>query len=389
MAADDLNAPLRRQDKAEARFSLSPLVWGLAACAFIVALVAAVWIAAVDDPDGGWPVAVASIKDSEPATTGSLSGFAAMGPARPQAAATPSPAMPDGAPGTTAGSIVTPGQMAALPQAVPPSKVRATATPLDQLVETTVFGPVPKIADDGLRPMDAYARPPMVGPYDRVPRIVIIVGGIGLSQTGTSKAIRDLPADITLAFAPYGSSLGRWAGRAREAGHEILLQVPMEPIGYPQKNPGEHTLLTSAGGAANAENLQWAMSRITSYTGVMNYMGGRFLTDQQATRSLLEELVGRGIFFLDDGSSGQSTAAAIGGAIKAPVVTADLTIDKQRSSRQIEKQLENLEQIARTKGIAVGIASAFPTTVRTLAAWIPLARERGVALVPASAALSR
>jgi len=379
MAADDLNAPLHRQDKVEARFSLSPLVWGFAACAFIVASIAGVWIAAVDDPDGGWPVAVASIKDNEPATTGSLTGFAAMGPA------TSSPAMPDAAPGTT----TTPGQMAALPQAVPPNKVRATAAPLDQLVETTAFGPVPKIAEDGLRPMDAYARPPMVGPYDRVPRIVIIVGGMGISQTGTSKAIRDLPADVTLAFAPYGSSLGRWAGRAREAGHEILLQVPMEPIGYPQKNPGEHTLLTSAGGAANAENLQWAMSRITSYTGVMNYMGARFLADQQATRSLLEELVGRGIFFLDDGSSGQSTAAAVGGAIRAPVVTGDLIIDKQRSSRQIEKQLENLEKFARTRGVAVGIASAFPTTVRTLAAWIPLARERGVALVPASAALSR
>jgi len=383
MAADDLNAPLRRQDKAEARFSLSPLVWGLAACAFIVASVAGVWIAAVDDPDGGWPVAVASIKDNEPATTGSLSGFAAMGPARPRAA-DGTAVLPGAAPG-----INGPDQMAALPQAVPPSKVRATAAALDQLVETTAFGPVPKIAEDGLRPMDAYARPPMVGPYDRVPRVVIIVGGMGISQTGTSKAIRDLPEDVTLAFAPYGSSLGRWAGRAREAGHEILLQVPMEPIGYPQKNPGEHTLLTSAGGAVNAENLQWAMSRITSYTGVMNYMGARFLADQQATRSLLEELVGRGVFFLDDGSSGQSTAAVVGGAIRAPVVTADLTIDKQRSSRQIEKQLESLEQIARTKGVAVGIASAFPTTVRTLAAWIPLARERGVALVPASAALSR
>ncbi|MDH3195597.1 MAG: divergent polysaccharide deacetylase family protein [Hyphomicrobiales bacterium] len=387
MATDDLNAPLRRQDKAKARVSLTPLVWGLAACAFIVASVAGVWIAAVDDPDGGWPVAVASIEDNEPATTGSLSGFAAMGPTRPQARQG-SAALPDAAPGSMPG-ISGPDQMAALPRSIPPDKVRATAAPLDQLVEKTRFGPVPKIAEDGLRPMDAYARPAAVGPYDRVPRIVIILGGMGISQTGTSKAIRDLPEDVTLAFAPYGGSLGRWASRAREEGHEILLQVPMEPIGYPQKNPGEHTLLTSASGAANAQNLQWIMSRITSYTGVMNYMGARFLADQQATRSLLEELAGRGVFFLDDGSTGQSTAAAIGSAIRAPVVTADLTIDKQRSSQQIEKQLENLEQIARTKGVAVGVAAAFPTTVRTLAAWIPQARERGVVLVPASAALSR
>ncbi len=372
MAADDLNAPLRRQEKAETRFSLIPVMWGLAACAFIIASLAGVWIAAVDDPDGGWPVAVASIEDDGPAATGSLSGFAAMGPAKPSVsggtAATPSPT---------------------LPGAARLGKVRPTAVPLDQLVEITAFGPVPKIAEDGLRPMDAYARPAMVGPYDRVPRIAIIVSGMGISQTGTAKAIRDLPEDVTLAFAPYGSSLGRWATRAREDGHEILIQVPMEPIGYPQKNPGKHTLLTSAGGAANAENLRWIMSRITSYTGVMNYMGGRFLADPNATRSLLEELAGRGVFFLDDGSSGQSIAAATGREIKVPVVTADLVVDRQRSSRQIEKQLEILEKIARTKGLAIGVASAFPTTVRTLAAWIPLARKRGIALVPASAALQR
>ncbi len=121
----------------------------------------------------------------------------------------------------------------------------------------------------------------------------------------------------------------------------------------------------------------------------MNYLGARFLADQRATRSLLEELAGRGVFFLDDGSALQSTAAAVGTAIEVPVITADVTIDKQRSSRQIEKQLDNLEQMARSKGIAIGVASAFPTTVRTLAAWIPGARERGIALVPASAALAR
>ena len=77
----------------------------------------------------------------------------------------------------------------------------------------------------------------------------IVVGGLGLSQTGTQKAIETLPEDVTLAFAPYGSSLQRWVDKAREDGHEVLLQIPLEPIDYPQENPGEHTLLVSGGAA--------------------------------------------------------------------------------------------------------------------------------------------
>lgn len=36
------------------------------------------------------------------------------------------------------------------------------------------------------------------------------------------------------------------ATRAREAGHEILLQLPMEPFDYPDSDPGPQTLLASA-----------------------------------------------------------------------------------------------------------------------------------------------
>ena len=31
--------------------------------------------------------------------------------------------------------------------------------------------------------------------------------------------------------------------RAREAGHEVLLEVPMEPFDYPDNDPGPQTLL--------------------------------------------------------------------------------------------------------------------------------------------------
>jgi polysaccharide deacetylase 2 family uncharacterized protein YibQ len=86
-------------------------------------------------------------------------------------------------------------------------------------------------------PFDIYARPWSGSTRDT--RVVIIVGGLGLSQTGTQHTqLQTLPEDITLAFAANGNSLQRWMQEARRQGHEILLQVPFEPFDYPANDPG-------------------------------------------------------------------------------------------------------------------------------------------------------
>ena len=57
-----------------------------------------------------------------------------------------------------------------------------------------------------------------------------------------------------------------------------MLQLPMEPVGYPARNPGPKTLLARSGDDDNRDALLWHMSRFAGYTGITNYMGGRFLT---------------------------------------------------------------------------------------------------------------
>ncbi len=99
----------------------------------------------------------------------------------------------------------------------------------------------------------------------------IVVGGLGLSQTGTQRAIRLLPASVTLAFAATGNSLQRWMQEARRGGHELLVQVPFEPFDYPANNPGRDTLLINSSETQNLARLHNAMATITNYTGIMNY----------------------------------------------------------------------------------------------------------------------
>ena len=337
------------------------------AAAFL-ALAGLVWIALVDNPDGGRAVARTTIGETEPRTTGSIAA-APVVPAVNAPAADAAPKVQDVA--------------FALPR--PPAAAERRPAALPELLEDDPYVPLPRVSPEGLRPLDAYARPAAAG--QGAPRIVLVVGGLGISQTGTQKAIRALPDDVTLAFAASGSSLRRWVTDAREKGHEVLLQVPLEPVGYPAVDPGPHTLLASAG--VGGEDLSWALGRMTSYAGVMNHMGARFLAEDAALRSFLGELARRGLLFLDDGSTSQSLSRKVGDEVGAPVLVADLTVDEARAPAEIAKALARLEEIARAKGIAVGVASAFPATVEAIVAWAPLAAQRGVALVPASAGLSR
>lgn len=259
---------------------------------------------------------------------------------------------------------------------------RIAGTPNEDLLEDTPSGRLPIVGGDGLRPMDQYARP---WSGARGTRIAIVVSGLGLSQTGTQRAIQQLPGEVTLAFAASGNSLQRWMQVSRREGHEILIQVPMEPFGYWAADSDPLTLLTSASVADNLGNLHEAMAKITGYTGIMNHMGGRFLSDPNAVEPLLRDVADRGLLFLDDGASAQSVSGTIAKALELPHGFADLTLDGQLEKNSILRKLDELERIALRKGTAVGIASAFDESVDAIAQWAQEAQGRGIEIVGISA----
>jgi polysaccharide deacetylase 2 family uncharacterized protein YibQ len=259
---------------------------------------------------------------------------------------------------------------------------RMAGLPNDALLENSPFGRLPIVGPDGLRPMDQYARP---WSGTRGTRIAIVVGGLGLSQTGTQRAIEQLPEDITLAFAASGNSLQRWMQEARRGGHEIVLQVPLEPFDYPINNPGPETLLTSQAAARNVEALHKAMGKITNYTGIMNYLGGRFLSSPAALEPVMRDIGKRGLLFLDDGSSAQSRSGVVAKAVEAPHAFADVQLDSELQTNAILQKLDELERIARRNGQAIGVASAFDESIDAITKWSEEASMRGIEIVAVSA----
>lgn len=382
----DLTTPLGIKPPPTAR-KQGPYVAVAASLAALLTLVVALWILLVDDPLGGQPMATATIEDlsggpdrRDMTVVGVKSGSGEILPPAGEA-----PPAEDGAGVAEDGAAPSEGKTAPGPSI---QNVRMALVADPELTEETPHGPIPRISDAGVKPMDAYARP-VVSVVGNTPRIALIVGGLGISQTGTQEAIRVLPPEVTLAFAPYGGSLVRWTAKARQKGHELLLQLPLEPYDYPDNDPGPHTLLTSLDPAKNADRLHYLLSRFGTYVGAITYMGARFTAEGPALEPVLAEFSQRGLLFVDDGTSSRSVAGSVAKAQSTPFASADIVIDSVPEEADIAGRLAQLEQMARTEGVAVGTASALPVSLKTIAAWAATLESRGVTLIPITAALDR
>ena len=253
------------------------------------------------------------------------------------------------------------------------------------LIENSMQGPLPRIGDDGRKPMLAYAAPATAGKL----RIAIVISGLGISEKATGAALTSLPAGITLGFAPYAGNVQNWVSQARGAGHEVLLEVPMEPFDFPDSDPGPQTLRAGFDEDSNIQRLNWALSRFTGYAGVTNLLGQRFLSDADALSPALTALARRGVYFYDNGLAPQSAAPNVALRVGAAFAQASETIDSVQSAPEIDKQLSALEDQARAHGSAIGSGFLYPVTVERIALWAKGLAGRGFVLVPVSAIVTQ
>jgi len=275
----------------------------------------------------------------------------------------------------------------ATPLPAPPANESGSVTlpevPVAELVEQSQYGPLPKVATDGRRPIEVYARPSSYagsgagGP----PRVAVLLVGLGLPDSPPASVIKGLPGPVSIAYGAYGRSLQDAVKYARADGHEVLLQIPLEPNDYPKVDPGPHTLLTTLPPEENMKRLQWLMSRYAGYVGVTNQMGSKFEAAQDSLTPVLEEVKRRGLLYIDDGSVPGSTTGQIGSTIGLDFGVASVQID----GADVAKQLAQLEATAKEKGAAIGVAKVKLGTAKQLADWAAKLQSKGIVLVPVSA----
>jgi polysaccharide deacetylase 2 family uncharacterized protein YibQ len=364
--ANDLTTPLTGRKRKGGGKNL-PIARTLFAVLALIAVAFGLRLFLADDPNGGRPsqdVAIGSTRN-----TNAVANQVSTGPvtitADPQAGAPPSATASPAAPSAAA----LPDMFGALPD----------------LSEETGDGRIPRMSATGQTPFATYARPVDSSALAGMAKVAVVVTGLGINEQGSLDAIDQLPDDVTLAFAPYGKTLTTTVAAARSAGHEVLLEIPLEPFDYPQNDPGPQTLLTGEPPRANLDKLFWLMARFGGYAGVINNMGARFTASAMDFSPIMEELGARGLGYLDDGSSNRSLASQLAAGNKVPFSRADAMIDSNPSRQSILAALASLEARALENGQAIGIISALPISVGAVAEWSRDLQAKGIALVPASA----
>ncbi|MBL6931547.1 MAG: divergent polysaccharide deacetylase family protein [Rhodospirillales bacterium] len=305
------------------------------------------------------------------------------------------------APNTTGGTslnaiakgVVGPGAGIVVPVMVPSvfASVAQPTGPLSPLsfeidptlIEDSPQGPLPKIAQSGKMVWQAYAKP--FENQDARPRIAIVISGLGQSEAATDAAIRLLPGNVTLAFDPYAPGLLDWSAKARAAGHEVMIMMPLEPATFPNDDPGPQGLMTTNAAEENRLRLEYVLSRMNGYMGVMTVMGSKFNTSDEHVRAFLEEIRGRGLMFLEGGINEESLGPKIATEIGLPRALTDLVIDTIPTRDAIDTQLAELEGILNNQPAAVAIAEAYPSSIERIAVWAAGLEAKNFVLAPLSA----
>lgn len=260
-------------------------------------------------------------------------------------------------------------------------KPKPEATP--KLLDKSDIAPQSMIIWD--QPKPAAPVVPAKGPK---PQIVIVIDDMGVNMR-RSREMAELRYPTTLAYMPYADNLQRQTKQAFDNGHELIVHMPMEPQDMAHNNPGPDALLTSLSAEENRARLLRNLSKFDGYIGLNNHMGSKITASRKAMLPIMQTIKEKGLWFLDSRTIGNSVAGPLAEELQIPYVTRDVFLDNMESVDAILKQLRQLEQIAASRGYAIGIGHPYGATVEALKQWMPAARQRGFEFVPLSTVIAK
>ncbi|MFN3213594.1 MAG: divergent polysaccharide deacetylase family protein [Henriciella sp.] len=249
-----------------------------------------------------------------------------------------------------------------------------------QMADSEAAPAAPVLSEDA--PLMRYARD--FTNTDGKPTVSIIVGGLGTNRTRTRAAINELPPEVTLSFAPTADNLRGYVRDARRAGHEVLIELPMEPYDYGRQRPHPQVLEADLSPDENRQRLAALLARTPGYVGVMNYMGDKYATSSEAVDPVVAALSDKGLALFDDGRLGRSEFGVSARKSGLAFGKATTWIDARPGADEISQQLLLLETTALERGAALGTGMPFPVTFDILKEWLPTLEAKGIALAPAS-----
>lgn len=232
-------------------------------------------------------------------------------------------------------------------------------------------------------PVEAPAQAPAPVLTSYQPQLAVIIDDVGLDVAAAEQLLA-LDAPLTLAILPYAEAAPVIARRAADAGREVFVHLPMEPIGV--EDPGPYALTEFQSADEMAARIAWAFSRVPGATGFNNHMGSRLTSDRRLMDTVFSATdLPASLIFVDSLTHPRSQAAhsARGAGLKA--LTRDVFLDHAPDEASVSAQLNTALALALQNGQAIAIGHPRPQTLAVLADLSRRAEAVGVELVTVSA----
>ncbi len=270
-----------------------------------------------------------------------------------------------------------------IPSPSPPAKSpKAVTPPLEKKPTFEIYPKEKTAARKPLAKKDIPAAIPKPAPRKALPSVALIIDDLGYDKKIAQK-FAQLDVSLTFSILPHSPFQQRIAQLARSKGLEIMIHMPMEPVEYPQVNPGPGTLLTSMSADELINQLDQNLDTLPGVKGINNHMGSRLTSESTQMYQIFSILKKRGLFFVDSRTTAESLCEPSARLFQVPFAQRDVFIDHHLKADFIRKQIKELIRIAKKNGEAVGIMHPHSTTLKVLQEMLPDLKGQ-VHLVPAS-----
>lgn len=218
-----------------------------------------------------------------------------------------------------------------------------------------------------------------------VPRLALVFEQFGHREPAVAQQLLEMREGFSMAILPYTTGARDLARRCRDAGGEVLVNLPMEGRDYPRVDPGPGAILVDQDARTIRRHLDDAFDQVEGARGALTFLGALAVEDKDVMAAVMAGLSARGAYFVDASPTAYSQARQSAKTAGVAGLTLGNPLDGEgMSAEQIRQALETLAAAARRNGWAAARLRPYPATLQALRALVPAWHREGIELVPLS-----
>lgn len=179
-------------------------------------------------------------------------------------------------------------------------------------------------------------------------QLAIVVDDFGAQNDNLLDDFCKLDPNVSFAILPDQKFSKLVMNKAVKAGHETLIHIPMEPISYPQNNPGNHAIYVHLSDKEIRRRMERFIKQFPLCVGANNHMGSLVTTDENVMRNVLAVLKKHNLYFVDSRTSQSSVAYKVAKSMMIPTFENHMFLDTPFiSEKTLKRKIQQLKAISK------------------------------------------